>query len=222
MKASLDTNVIIHLYSTNNQELLFKMFDEEIYIDGFIYDVELQNHGQDILSALMDDIAKEKIKIVREEDLKAIGIWHLYRENFEEEKTFYSPSDMGEAHVIALARTLGAVSVVTDDTKDYGPHYYLMRIEGSLNIPFAFYEILILLYLKGDYSAKQVINIFNSVIKTYPEGEMAYELKPKINQFVRRFAEGRYSIRDKKWFEAICKDRNIRYRAKLKELVNLL
>ena len=64
MKASLDTNVIIHLYRTNNQELLFKMFDEEIYIDGFVYDVELQNHGKDILSALTDDIAKEKIKLV--------------------------------------------------------------------------------------------------------------------------------------------------------------
>lgn len=222
MKASLDTNVIIHLYRTNNQELLFKMFDEEIYIDGFVYDVELQNHGKDILSALTDDIAKEKIKIIREEDLKALGIWYLYRENFEEEKTFYPPSDMGEVHVIALARTLGAVSVVTDDTKDYGPHYYLMRIEGSSNIPFSFYEILILLFLKSDYSSKQVIDIFNSVIKTYPEGETTYELKPQIDKFVRRFAEGRYSTRDKKWFDSYCKERDIHYKSKLKELVSLL
>ena len=59
MKASLDTNIILHLYRANHQSLLFEMFDEEIYIDEFVYSIELQNHGKDILPILEQDIASE-------------------------------------------------------------------------------------------------------------------------------------------------------------------
>ena len=87
MKASLDTNIILHLYRTNHQSLLFEMFDEEIYIDEFIYNIELQNHGKDILPILAQDIASKRITVIGESSLKSLGIWNLYKENLEEEKT---------------------------------------------------------------------------------------------------------------------------------------
>lgn len=220
MKASLDTNIILHLYRTNHQSLLFEMFDEEIYIDEFIYNIELQNHGKDILPILAQDIASKRITVIGESSLKSLGIWNLYIENLEEEKTFYPPSDMGEIHAIALARTMGAVSVVTDDTKYRGPHYYLMRIEDYANMPLAFYEILVLLYLKGNYSAQQVIEIFNAVIERNPE--LPYNLRSIIEGFVRRFIATPYTERDQNWFVKFCATENISYKKKLKQLKDAL
>lgn len=220
MKASLDTNIILHLYRANRQSLLFEMFDEEIYIDEFIYSIELQNHGKDILPILEQDIASKKITVIDGTLLKSLGIWNLYKDNLEEEKTFYPSSDMGEIHAIALARTMGAVSVVTDDTKYRGPHYYLMRIEGYANMPLAFYEILVLLYLKGNYSVQQVIEIFNAVIEWNPE--LPYNLRSIIEGFVRRFIATPYTERDKNWFVKFCTTENISYKKKLKQLKDAL
>jgi len=141
MKASLDTNVIIHLYRASKQELLFRLFNEEIYIDEFIYDVELQHHGTDVLSQVRKDITDNKLKIIRKSYLLDIGMYPLYHQYLTEEKSYYPGSDEGEAHAIALSRTLGAMSVVTDDTKPQGPHYFQMRIEDT-SMPFSFYEIV--------------------------------------------------------------------------------
>ena len=43
MKASLDTNVIIHFYKADLQEILFDMFDEGVCIYEQIRSVELEN-----------------------------------------------------------------------------------------------------------------------------------------------------------------------------------
>ena len=62
MKASLDTNVIIHFYKADLQNILFDFFDEGVFIYEQIRDVELENHGQDILSKVDADIASGKIE----------------------------------------------------------------------------------------------------------------------------------------------------------------
>lgn len=46
-----------------------------------------------------------------------------------------------------MAKTLGCISLVTDDIKERGPHYTLMRIPDSDVMPFAFYELLFLDYI---------------------------------------------------------------------------
>ena len=196
------------------------MFDEGIYIDEFIYNIELQNHGKDILQILNKDIENKKIVVIDKAQLKKLRIWHLYNENLEEEKALYPPSDMGEIHAIALARTLGAVSVVTDDTKERGPHYYLMRIEDCSNMPLAFYEILILLYLKENFLVYEVIQIFDSVIEQHQE--LPYNLKSTLRNFIKRFVGDPYTRRDKIWFYEFCKSFNISYRKKFKELYDAL
>ena len=65
MKASLDTNVLIHLYSAGKQNLLFDVFKDGVFIYEQIRNVELVNHGQNILSMIDQDTEDAKIKIYR-------------------------------------------------------------------------------------------------------------------------------------------------------------
>ena len=71
--------------------------------------------------------------------------------------------DLGEVYAIALAKTLGCISLVTDDIKEYGPHYTLMRIPDSDVIPFAFYEILFLDYLEEVIAEDELVERFNII-----------------------------------------------------------
>ena len=61
MRASLDTNVIIHLYKAGLQSVLFDVFDEGVFIYEQIRSVELENHGQDVLEDVDADIESGKI-----------------------------------------------------------------------------------------------------------------------------------------------------------------
>ena len=57
MRASLDTNVIIHFYKAGLQDILFDFFDEGGFIYEQIRNIELENHGQEILDKVDSDIA---------------------------------------------------------------------------------------------------------------------------------------------------------------------
>ncbi len=57
MKASLDTNAIIHFYRAGLQDILFEFFDEGVFIYEQIREVELNNHGQDVLDKIDMDIS---------------------------------------------------------------------------------------------------------------------------------------------------------------------
>lgn len=46
MRASLDTNVIIHFYRAGLQDILFECFDEGVFIYEQIRNIELENHRQ--------------------------------------------------------------------------------------------------------------------------------------------------------------------------------
>ena len=70
MRASLDTNVIIHFYRAGLQNILFDFFDEGVFIYEQIRNVELQNHGNDILNLVDIDIAEGKIQLYSDAKLK--------------------------------------------------------------------------------------------------------------------------------------------------------
>ena len=70
MRASLDTNVIIHFYRAGLQNILFDFFDEGVFIYEQIRNVELQNHGNDILNLVDIDIAECKIQLYSDAKLK--------------------------------------------------------------------------------------------------------------------------------------------------------
>ena len=69
MRASLDTNVIIHLYKAELQSVLFDVFDDGVFIYEQIRNVELENHGRDVLKTVDSDIASGKIEIYTNQKL---------------------------------------------------------------------------------------------------------------------------------------------------------
>ena len=113
MKASLDTNVIIHLYKANLSNLLFERF-EELLVYSFIREKELNKHADtQILKAFDDNVAHGKIKLIDDSYLRKIRMYEKFIEHVNDNKLIYEASDLGEVYAIALARTLGAISVVT-------------------------------------------------------------------------------------------------------------
>ena len=57
MKASLDTNAIIHFYKAGLENIIFSMFVDGVIIYDQIRNVELENHGEEILERVDEDIA---------------------------------------------------------------------------------------------------------------------------------------------------------------------
>lgn len=69
MRASLDTNAIIHFYRADLRCIIFDFFDE-VFIYEQIRTVELKNHGEDILEFVDADIEAGKIKLYTDQELK--------------------------------------------------------------------------------------------------------------------------------------------------------
>ena len=84
MRASLDTNVIIHLYKAGLQRILFDVFDEGVYIYEQIRSVELENHGSDVLEMVDADIAYGKIEIYTDQKLKDQAVYKIFDNNYKE------------------------------------------------------------------------------------------------------------------------------------------
>lgn len=146
MRASLDTNVIIHLYMADLQGILFDFFDEGVFIYEQIRNKELENHGQDVLDKVDADIAAGKIEIYTDQKLKEQAVYKIFERNVNENRNLYTAGDLGEVYAISLAQTVGAYSLVTDDTKQGGPYMSLLQFEDDI-MPFTFADVLILRYL---------------------------------------------------------------------------
>lgn len=82
--ASLDTNVIIHFYRANLQNILFDFFEEGVFLYEQIRNIELENHGQDILSQVDADIAVGKLQLYTDEKLKSQCIYKIFEHNVRE------------------------------------------------------------------------------------------------------------------------------------------
>lgn len=120
MRASLDTNVIIHFYKANLQNIFLDFFKDGVFIYEQIRNIELKHHGKDILSQVDADIADGKIEIYTDQKLKELAVFKIFENNVKDNKILYGKGDLGEVYAISLAQTLGAYSLVTDDTKQGG------------------------------------------------------------------------------------------------------
>ena len=89
MRASLDTNVIIHLYKAELQSVLFDVFDDGVFIYEQIRSVELENHGRDVLEAVDTDISSGRIEIYTDKKLKELAIYKIFENNFKENRLLY-------------------------------------------------------------------------------------------------------------------------------------
>ena len=218
MRASLDTNVIIHLYKAGLQSVLFDVFDEGVFIYEQIRSVELENHGQDVLEVVDADIASGKIEIYTDKKLKDLAVYKIFENNFKENRLLYGIGDLGEVYAISLAQTIGAYSLVTDDIKQGGPYMSLLQFEDDV-MPFTFADVLILRYLMEITDASQTVRDFDAVNKA---ADLDWAFRSQLSRFIRRFLKDPYREEDIAWIRELEKKYGIKLEEKLRTLGKLL
>ena len=218
MRASLDTNVIIHLYRANMQSILFDVFKDEVFIYEQIRNIELEHHGKSVLAAVDADIQSGKIEVYTDDKLKEQCVYKMFENNVKENRLLYGTGDLGEVYAISLAQTIGAYSLVTDDTKQGGPYMSLLNLEYDVK-PFTFADILILRYLLGVADAKQTVQEFNTINET---SDLKWSFKSHLAKFFRRFFREPYKTDEKEWFEQWATENGIIAMAKIRILRDAL
>lgn len=218
MRASLDTNAIIHFYQAGLQNILFTFFDEGVFIYEQIREVELEHHGQEVLSQIDADIVAGRIEVYTDQKLKELQVYKIFENNVNENRYLYGTGDLGEVYAISLAQTLGAYSLVTDDTKQGGPYMSLMQFEYDI-MPFTYADVLILRYLMGTVDENQTINDFNVINNS---SSLKWSFKSQIIKFIKRFYKDPYRSDDRTWIKKFACDNNINVKLKLRLLSKLL
>ena len=214
MRASLDTNVIIHLYKAGLQSVLFDTFDEGVFIYEQIRTVELENHGKDVLEMVDADIASNKIEIYTNQKLKELAVYKVFENHFKDNRLLYGPGDLGEVYAISLAQTLGAYSLVTDDIKQGGPYMSLLQLEDDV-MPLTFADVLILRYLMGIADEYQTVRDFDAVNTA---AGLNWAFRSQLSKFIRRFLIDPYKKEDTIWIQDLAKEHGIKLKDKLERL----
>ncbi|SER84861.1 hypothetical protein SAMN04487884_11262 [Butyrivibrio fibrisolvens] len=218
MRASLDTNAIIHFYKAGLQNILFEFFDEGVFIYEQIRNIELNNHGRDILEAVDSDIRAGKIVLYTDEQLKKQAVFKIFQTNVNENRHLYGKGDLGEVYAISLAQTIGAYALVTDDIKQGGPYMSLLQFEDEV-MPFTFADILILRFILGDVDAKQTVSDFNLI---NDKSELNWAFRSQVTKFIKRFLTDPYREDDKEWIRSRASACGVSIKNKMVELGRLL
>lgn len=218
MKASLDTNAIIHFYKAGLQNILFTFFNEGVFIYEQIRKIELENHGQNVLAQIDADIVAGKIELYTDQKLSALQIYKIFQNNVNENRNLYGTGDLGEVYAISLAQTLGAYSLVTDDIKQGGPYMSLLQFEDDI-MPFTFADVLILRYLIGIVDENQTVRDFNLINAS---SNLNWSFKSQVIKFIKRFYKNPYREEDIIWIKNFAADNNINVKWKLQRLSKLL
>ena len=210
MRASLDTNVIIHFYRAGLQKILFEFFEDGVFIYEQIRNVELEHHAQDLLDVIDADIAAGKIEVYTKDKLKSQSVLRLFELHVKENRLLYNPGDLGEVYAISLAQTIGAYSLVTDDIKQGGPYMSLLQYEDAI-MPFTFADVLILRYLLDVVDEKETVDNFNDI---NDRSDLKWSFKSQIAKFIRRFLQSPYREEDKQWMQQLVDENRIKVRSK--------
>ena len=218
MRASLDTNVIIHFYRAGLQNILFDFFDEGVFIYEQIRNIELENHGQEILDKVDSDIASGKIELYTNQKLKELQVYKIFENIVLENRNLYGSGDLGEVYAISLAQTIGAYSLVTDDTKQGGPYMSLLQFDDDI-MPFTFADVLILRYLVGDVDENQTVTEFNLINNS---SNLNWSFKSQVSKFIKRFLKDPYRSEDAEWIRNLAVTKEFSIKDKLAALSKLL
>ena len=218
MRASLDTNVIIHFYKAGLQDILFDFFDEGVFIYEQIRNIELENHGQEILDKVDSDIASGKIELYTNQKLKELQVYKIFENNVLENRNLYGSGDLGEVYAISLAQAIGAYSLVTDDTKQGGPYMSLLQFDDDI-MPFTFADVLILRYLVGDVDENQTVTEFNLINNS---SNLNWSFKSQVSKFIKRFLKDPYRSEDTEWIRNLAATKGFSIKEKLAALSKLL
>ncbi len=217
MDASLDTDIVIHLYVSGRQELLFSSFDT-LYMFDFLIERELKVKNDSVYDEVSKELEAGRIKMITVADLIAMGIKSLF-DNYK--RDFSTLFDQGELHAIALAKAMGIAAFVSDDTKAQGPHQTLVQQLIADVIPFAFYELLYLKFLRSTITVQAMKEEFEAV-NDAAMGQHPMSFRTKMGATVRRFSTKDGTERDTEWMNAFCVDHGVSYREKIKELKDFL
>lgn len=219
MDAALDTNVIIHLYNANLQDILFNRFDK-LKVYEFIRNQELKKHAAPVIIEIFDkDVESGRIELVTDRYLREIGMFNIFQMHVKDMRILFDVVDLGEVYAISMAKTLGCISIVTDDIKERGPHYTLMRIPDSDVMPFAFYEILFLDFLEERISEEELMAYFTRICDL---SGLKMDCTSKLKAFLKRFWSKPYSESEKDWMEYFCKDNGINAKERIQLLYSFL
>lgn len=218
MRASLDTNVIIHFYKAGLQDILFDFFDKGVFIYEQIRNIELENHGQEILDKVDSDIASGKIELYTDQKLKELQVYKIFENNVLENRNLYGSGDLGEVYAISLAQTIGAYSLVTDDTKQGGPYMSLLQFDDDI-MPFTFADVLILRYLVGNVDEHKTVTDFNLINNS---SNLNWSFKSQVTKFIKRFLKAPYRSEDTEWIRNLAATKGFSIKEKLAALSKLL
>lgn len=218
MRASLDTNLIIHFYRAGLQNILFDFFDEGVFIYEQIRNIELENHGQEVLDKVDNDIASGKIELYTDQILKDLQVYKVFEHNVLENRNLYDSGDLGEVYAISLAQTIGAYSLVTDDTKQGGPYMSLLQFDDDI-MPLTFADVLILRYLVGDADESLTVKDFNLINNS---SNLNWSFRSQVSKFIKRFLKDPYRSEDTEWIRNLAATKGFSIKEKLAALSKLL
>ena len=218
MRASLDTNVIIHFYRAGLQEILFDFFEEGVFIYEQIRKIELVNHAADLLDIIDADIMSGRLEVYTDEKLKEKAVYRIFLENVNDNRMLYGSGDLGEVYAISLAQTLGAYSLVTDDIKQGGPYMSLLQFDDDV-MPFTFADVLILRYLIGTVDEFQTVQDFNTINLV---SDMNWTFRSQVTKFIKRFWSDPYRNEDQTWIQTLVGHHHIKVKSRLTALSRLI
>lgn len=218
MRASLDTNVMIHFYRANLQNILLAFFEDGVFIYEQIRKIELENHAKDLLDVIDADIDAGRIELYTDKELKEQAVFKIFQDNVKENRKLYGTGDLGEVYAISLAQTLGSSSLITDDTKQGGPYMSLLQFDDDI-MPFNFADVLILRYLIGIVDEFQTVQDFDAINLA---SDLNWAFKSWISKFIRRFWSDPYRKEDQQWIQKLVAQHNIKIKSRLEALSKLI
>ena len=197
---------------------MFDFFDEGVFIYEQIRNIELENHGQEILDKVDSDIASGKIELYTNQKLKELQVYKIFENNVLENRNLYGSGDLGEVYAISLAQTIGAYSLVTDDTKQGGPYMSLLQFDDDI-MPFTFADVLILRYLVGNVDEHKTVTDFNLINNS---SNLNWSFKSQVTKFIKRFLKDPYRSEDTEWIRNLAATKGFSIKEKLAALSKLL
>ncbi len=146
-------------------------------------------------------------------------MYQVFLQHVKDLRILFDGGDLGEAYAITIAKTIGCACLVTDDIKERGLHYTLMRIPDSEVIPFAFYEVLFLDFLEGKMSEKDLSEAFSLVCTV---SGLVWDIRSKLKGFIKRFWKDPYSESEKEWMSRFCINNGINAKTRIQMLLNYI
>lgn len=210
MNASLDTDIIIHLYRAGNKELLYSLFDG-LYVYEYLVEQELKNNVRDVYLEFRKDIEDGLANAVTSTDLQKRHVKVLFDKYVQDSQYLF---DRGEMYAVALARAMGIEVLLSDDTEEFGPRDTLVRGLITDVMPFAFYELLLLRYVSSAITVAELRKESDAVSKLF---DYPMNFRGRMERTIRRFGNNG-TERDRVWIGQYCSECGADLTKKLAEL----